>query len=88
MAKKIEVVLLGVASGWQNKVFTDNLFDVMSRDGLLIIKGQVYSEERLATTLRGSSLSQSLIKVHCHYLIHVALFIENLQSLDQVPHRS
>lgn len=88
MTEKIEVLLFGLPAGWQYEVLAHFFLHLINRDGLLIVKGEVHSEEGLAASLRGRRLSQRLVKVHCHYLIHVALFVQYLQSLDQVPYRA
>ena len=75
MTEKIEVLLFRLTTGRQNKVLAHNFLDFICRDGLSVIEDKIHSEEGLTATLRGRRLSQCLVKVHCHYLIHVALFV-------------
>lgn len=84
MTEKIEILVFGVASWWDNKLFADDLLDFLSGDGLCVKEGDRNIEKGLVASLWGSCLSISLIEVHCHNLAHITVGIKLFKSLDHV----
>jgi hypothetical protein len=67
MAQQIEVFLLGLASGWKNKVINGNLADLLNGNDLGVIQLHIQVEEGLVTTL-GSTVAGSVVEFHFHDL--------------------
>ena len=78
VANEVKVGILGVAARRQKEFFTDLFLNFVGGNLDLIVESQLHGKQGLTASLRRGGLSHGLIKIHGHYLLHIAVFIQGL----------